>query len=272
MILQLEGGFDVAVDTIYMRIVQVRQDKRALSPELVTAGRVVIEACEFDRGLNHDAHALGEVIEACLNSAEAIAMVEMLLARLRVAHANYSLGFTGGNQILRALFAAQPTVALNYLFASERQSERAGFRRFFDHDDLLGSPLDRIPETSLLAWCDEDSTVRYLQIAARMVPFSKAANSGRPQWKPSALALLERAPNKIEVLKHYIDHFEPMSWSGPRSATWEANARLLDHFENHSDIDLAAFAKLRRDELRHSIDDLKREELNSENRENERFE
>ena len=272
MILQLEGGFDVAIETIHMRIVEVRQDKEALSPELVTAGRIVVEACEFDRRLNRDTHALEEVIEACLDSADAIPIVEMLLARLREARANYSLRFTEGNRILGALFAAQPTVVLNDLFAPEKQDERSGFRGFFDHDDLLGSPLDRIPQTTLLAWCDEDRTGRYSLIAARMIPFSKAPNSAKPQWKPSALALLERAPNKIEVLKHYIDHFAPTSWSGPRSATWEANARLLDHFENHSDIDLAAFARMRRHELRRLLDDLKREELESERRENERFE
>jgi hypothetical protein len=272
MILQLEGGFGVAVDTIHMRIVQVRQDKEALSPELVKAGRIVIEACEFDRRLNHAAYELGEVIEACLESADAIPMVEILLARLRKAHANYTFDFIEENQILGALFAAQPTVALDDLFAPARLHEHTGFRDFFDHDDLLGSPLDRIPETTLLAWCDEDRTVRYPLIAERMVPFSKAPNSEKPQWKPSALALLERAPNKIDVLTHYISHFEPMSWSGSRSATWEANARLLDHFENHSDTDLAAFARLRRDELMRSLAALKRQELDSEKRENERFE
>ena len=272
LVLRLEGGFDVALETVHMRIVQVRQDKEALSPELVTAGRIVVEACEFDRRLNHDAHPLEQVIEACLGSADAIPIVEMLLARLRDARANYSLRFTEENRILGALFAAQPTVLLNDIFAPERQDEQTGLRGFFDHHDLLGSPLDRIPQRTLLAWCDEDSSVRYPLIAARMVPFVKVPNSDKPQWKPSALALLERAPNKIEVLKHYIDHFAPMSWSGSRSATWEANARLLDHFENHSDIDLAAFARLRRDELRRLLDDLKRQELDSEKRENERFE
>jgi hypothetical protein len=199
-------------------------------------------------------------------------MVEMLLGRLRAAHANYTFDFIEENQILGALFAVQPTVVLDDLFATERLNERTGFRDFFDHDDLLGSPLDRIPETTLLAWCDEDRTARYPLIAARMVPFSKAPDSEKPQWKPSALRLLERAPNKIDVLTHYIRHFEPMSWSGSRSATWEAKVRLLDHFENYSDIDLAAFARLRRDELRRSLDALKRQELDSEKRENERFE
>ena len=272
LILQLDGGFAVAVDNIHMRIVGERQDKKALSPELVTAGQIVIEACEFDRLLNHDAHALEKVIEACLSSPDAIPLVKMLLARLRVAHANYRLGFTVENPILGALFATQPIVVLNDLFASQRQNERTGFRGFFGHDDLLGSPLDRIPETTLLAWCEEDSAARYPLIAARMIPFSKAPNSDKPQWKPSALALLDRAPNKVEVLKHYIGHFAPMSWSGPRSATWEANARLLDHFENHSDNDLAAFARLQREELRRLLDDMKREELDSEKCENERFE
>ena len=114
--------------------------------------------------------------------------------------------------------------------------------------------------------------MRFSLIAAKMVPFSKAPNSHKPQWKPSALALLERAPNKIDVLEHYIGHFVPRSWSGSRSATWEANAILLDHFENHSDVELAAYARRRRDELRLLLDDLRRQELNSEKRENERFE
>lgn len=211
------------------------------------------------------------MIQACLDSVDAIPVVQMLLARLRQARANYRF-FTEENRILGALFAVQPIVLLNDIFAPERQDERTGFRSFFDHDDLLGSPLDRIPETTLLTWCDEDSSVRYSLIAARMVPFVKAPNSEKPQWKPSALALLERAPNKIEVLKNYIHHFEPMSWSGPRSVTWEANVRLLDHFENHTDVVLAAFARLRRNELRRFLDNLKREELESEKRENERFE
>jgi hypothetical protein len=272
MILQLDGGFDVAVETIHMRIVGERQNKKELSQELITAGQIVVEACKFDRRLIQDGYALGEVIEACLSSANAIPMIKTLLARIRMAHANYSFDFAEENRILGALFAAQPTVMLDDLFAPERQNERPGFRDFFDHDDLLGSPLDRIPETTLLAWCDEDSTVRYPLISARMVPFIKAPNSEKPQWKPSALTLLEHAPNKVDVLQHYIGHFEPMSWSGSRSATWEANVRLLDHFENHSDIDLAAFARLRQDELRRLLDDLKRQELDSEKRENERFE
>ncbi|HZY61873.1 MAG TPA: hypothetical protein VFE38_05045 [Edaphobacter sp.] len=58
------------------------------------------------------------------------------------------------------------------------------------------------------------------------------------EWKEVALALLDRAPDKIEVLKQYIYQLRPMSWSGPRSAAWEANAKLLNVFENHPDAEL----------------------------------
>jgi hypothetical protein len=272
MILLLPEGFDVAADTIHMRIVQERRDQRVLSAELIAAGRIVVEGCEFDRRLNREAHALEKVIEACLESAEAIPTVELILDRLNSAHSSYSLSFMEENRILGALLTVQPLTVLNKLFASGQEDDQIGMRGFFDHDDLLGSPLDRVPEAILLAWCDEDSTVRYPLIAAKLVPFKKASNSDKPEWKPLALALLEHAPDRIEVLKCYIDHFRPMSWSGSRSATWEANARLLDYFEKHSDVDLAAFARSRRIELSKSLEVLKRQELGSEKRENERFE
>lgn len=271
-LLDLKDGFDVAVESIHMRIFQEIQDKKAPSPDLIAAGRIVAESCTFERGLKHDAYALEEVIKVCLSTVEAIPTVQTLLARIREAHANFSFDLSGENRILSALFTVHPVVVLNDLFAPEQQDERTVLGGFFGHDDLLGSPLDCVPETTLLAWCDEVSTVRYPLIAASVVPFTRPQNSDKPQWKSSALALLDRAPNKIEVLKHYIDHFAPMSWSGSRSAIWEANVQLLDQFETHSDVELAAFARLRRAELESVVNDEKRQELASERRDNETFE
>ncbi len=272
LLLELERGFDVAVDTIHMRIVQERRDENTLSPDLIAAGRLVAEACTFERKLGHDAHALEEVIEACLNTEEAIPTVQILLVRIRQARANFSLDFMGENRILSAIFTAQPIIALNDLFAPEQQDERSGMRGFFGHDDLLGSPLDCVPEATLLAWCDEASTVRYPLIAASMVPFTRPQNSDKPQWKSVALALLDCAPKKIELLEHYIDHFAPMSWSGSRAAIWEANVQLLAQLDTHSDVELAAFARLRQSELQIVLNDERRRELASERRDNETFE
>jgi len=91
-------------------------------------------------------------------------------------------------------------------------------------------------------------------------------------WKEVALALLERAPDQIAVLKQYIYQFRPWSYSGSQSAAWEANANLLDVFENHANAELAEFARNEREKLRTTLDELRQEELKSERRDNERFE
>ena len=63
-----------------------------------------------------------------------------------------------------------------------------------------------------------------------------------------------------------------MSWSGSRSAAWEANAKLLDVFENHANTELAEFARNEGEKLRDHIRRTSQEELKSERRDNERFE
>jgi hypothetical protein len=272
MILLLPDGFDVALNMLWLRMAQEQREKKDLSPEVMAAGRLVLEACQFDHRMNREAHELQEVIEACLGSPEGVSSVEKLLDRLKLSHSMYGLGFMEENRILGALIAAQPLTVLNRLFASGNPEDKGGMRGFFDHDELIGSPLDRVPQAIMLAWCDEDRAVRYALIAARLCPFNKSHNSDVRQWKELALALLEHAPDKIEVLKQYIYHLRPMSWSGSRSASWEANAKLLDVLKNHADLNLAEFARVERESLRAMLDDLRRQELASEKRENERFE
>jgi len=257
---------------VWIRIIQLRNEKKDPTPELAAAGLLVVEACEFDRRLNREAHELQEVIEACLVGPEGIATVEMVFDRLKLSHSKYGLGFMEESTILGALLAVQPVIVLNLLFVSATAGDEGGMRSFFDHHGVGGSPLNRVPQATLLEWCDKDSSVRYPLIAARFCPFNKHQTTDVREWKEVALALLDRAPDKIEVLKQYIYQLRPMSWSGPRSAAWEANAKLLDVFENHPDAELAEFARNEREKLRTTLDELRQEELKSERRDNERFE
>ena len=272
LLLRLADGFYVALNMVWIRIIQLRNERKGPTLELASAGRSVVEACEFDWRLNREAHELQEVIEACLVGPEGIATVEIVFDRLKVSHAKYGMGFMEESRILGALLAVQPVVVLNLLFVSAITGDEGGMRGFFDHHGVGGSPLNRVPASTLLTWCDQDATVRYPLIAARFCPFSKHQTTAVREWKEVALALLDRAPNKIEVLKQYVYQLRPISWSGSRSATWEANAKLLDVFESHPDAELAEFARNEREKLRTTLDELRQEELNSERRDNERFE
>jgi hypothetical protein len=145
IMLLLPDGFDVALDMVWIRIMQLRHKKKGLPAELAATGRLVVQACEFDRRLNREAHELQEVIEACLTGPEGIATVETLFDRLKLSHSTYSLGFMEENRILGALLTAQPLTVLNRLFASGTVGDEGGMGGFFDHNELIGSPLGHVP-------------------------------------------------------------------------------------------------------------------------------
>ena len=76
----------------------------------------------------------------------------------------------------------------------------------------------------------------------------------------------------MEILKRYINHFRPMSWTGSQATAWEANARLLDTLEGYEDLALATFARSERQRLKIALNELRQKELEAEKHENERFE
>jgi hypothetical protein len=88
--------------------------------------------------------------------------------------------------------------------------------------------IDRIPIEELIAWCDQDPVARYPAAASGVQIFGSPPESGEPSWSDSALKLLAKAPDKVEVLKRFIERFSPWSWTGSRSAIVASNARLLD--------------------------------------------
>lgn len=274
LILRLTDGFSIALDAVWMRFPHGRTEKQTLSPELLAAGRLVAGAFDFKRGSSHDTYALGQVIEACLSSEEGVPVVERMLERLKAKHSKYGFRFSSilDDDMLGALAAAQPVIVLNALFASETSNEETSIHGLSGHYDHIVSPFNRIPQAVLLSWCDEAPAIRYPIAASVLTAFYNPNNSNERRWNDIALALLERAPDRIAVLKQYIDQFSPMGWTGSRAAAWEANAGLLDTFADHPDPNLAAFARRERQRLRTVLDELRQEELQSERRENERFE
>src|SRR5205085_9545933 len=83
---------------------------------------------------------------------------------------------------------------------------------------------------------------------------------------------LEKAPDRVSVLRQYIRQFDPRTWSGSRASVVEANAKLLDELESHDDpvvtrfvaeereSDLTASSKLKpawkRRRIKHETSDL----------------
>jgi hypothetical protein len=265
----LPGGQDVAFEIVWVRLAGNRRDGGTASPELLTAGRQLLENFDFSARCRVQSYHLEEVTRTCLSGPEGANIVREMLGRLRDWRTLDAIGLSEGRGLIRALFAAQPLVALNTVFA-DPPPEHANF--LFDRDELSGSPLDCIPQEILLAWCDVDSARRYPRIASITVPFTTDRQRAAPRWKDISLALLDRAPDRIAIMKNYIEHLWPSGWSGSQASAWEAHAKLLDCLPEFNDPALAAFVAGERTRLNSALSEMRREEEAAERRQNERFE
>jgi hypothetical protein len=69
-----------------------------------------------------------------------------------------------------------------------------------------------------------------------------------------ALKLLDRAPDRVAVLKQYVRRVRPPSWSGSLAAAMEAPVAPLRALEAHSDSAVAAFARAEGVRLRREVE------------------
>jgi hypothetical protein len=112
---------------------------------------------------------------------------------------------------------------------------------------------DAVSETELIAWCDRYPDARYAAAAEGITAFHWS-DPNHPQWSPIALKLLDKAPNRTEVLKKFTQKFSPLAWSGSLAGIIETNSRLLDHFAGYDDPVLIAFIISEKERFRRLVD------------------
>jgi hypothetical protein len=226
-------GFDVALEILSMRLFSDRSTRGKYEPELLEAGRELIQRATFQKGNQRSDQELAGVVKACLTDPDAGPIAAAVAARLReavAAHETYSFDH---EDLLRALLDVQPTAVLNALFAGDAKNQRAGISLFEGLGDHRSNPADAVSCEALIAWCEGVRESRYT-LAASIVTFARNPEAaGPPVWSEQAKALLARAPEPRAVLAAFIRRFRPMSWSGSLAALIEANARLLDSVESH---------------------------------------
>ncbi len=212
-----------------------------------------------------------EVAKQCLARPGDGEIVSNILHRvLAAAIPGFGMSFYDAPVVIEAMVNVQPVVALDTIFANRSTTQRAGMDSLLERYDI--SALDCVPEALLFEWCDRDRTERYPWLASKISIFKKINNAEVRQWNEVALALLERSPDPLKVMRCYVKELEPMSWSGSRAIAWEANASLLDSFETHQNSALVAFVKEKKRRVQQSIAELRIREEAQERQENERFE
>jgi hypothetical protein len=272
LIAQRPGGFNVALEIVWMRIATHKQNKIPIPEEILAAGRSLLRRFEFKDTNDSQTFHLTQLIKICLAGppGEAVAIEMCQHIRSSLQHWHFSDSET--TSVLGALLPTQPVAVLDALFPLDAEHDNHIGRMRFEMDLHNRSAFDNVPEQTLLAWCEQRRTVRYSLMAALIFPFRVEQNSETRLWTQTALRLLDRAPDRVEVLRQYIDKFRPMSWSGSRISPWAANVKLLDSLVDYPDPRLIAFVADEKIRLSGVLDSVRQREASKESRENERFE
>jgi hypothetical protein len=129
--------------------------------------------------------------------------------------------------LLGILLSVQPLAVLEGLCDGDATSLELGIGIL--NDCSRWSAFDVLPEEELIAWCEEEPEIRYPGVAGVVTSFRPIPETKESQWTSIGRRLLEKAPNRIAVLRKFTDRFIPRVWKEPRAAAIEANARLLDN-------------------------------------------
>jgi hypothetical protein len=251
-----------------MRLNSDRERNEEIAPELVDTGCDLLRQLRFTRNDRED-YRLGIIVETCLTSERGATIVTELCARLKTAVRKYETNAIFHDDLLSGFFSTQLVAALDGLCGGDVNELERGINMLRDVEGRK-NPLALVTDKDLLAWCDQEPHTRYPAMA-QVIPFAERPNDGQPRWTPTALALLEQAPDPASVMRHFVARFHPSSgWSGSLAATVESNGALLDHLGGYPA--LAQIVRSEKARLQAWIDDERNRETAWAHQHDERFE
>jgi hypothetical protein len=272
-ILSKEGGLGVAIEILQMRF-HGRDKSSEASIILIQAAQNVLLTYSFDqrlRGHDNRDHDLAELAAICLSGEVGITAATQLAEKVAKAIMEQRIYAFDYPKLLKSIGRAQPEIFLD-VFLATNNLENTQRRNIYSISWLHGSPLNEIPDSQLLAWCEQNSAVRYPIAASFIDPFTQSAESGKLKWKPVVYAILERTSDLDVILEHLADAIWPSSWSGSRADILRDRAVLFEELYEHENAKIRAWAKAQYSDLQESIrTEREREERRNRER-NERFE
>jgi hypothetical protein len=232
-------GLDIAIEILCMRISFAAN--QSSTSELIDIGCELMRRLTFTRRNAVDDYRLGIIAKHCLVGEKGGATVREICRNLKDAVSKSETYAFYHADLLKILLRTQPLAALESLCGGDKSELDLGVRILDQAAQLRGDPFDTIPEADLLTWCDQQPEIRYPAIAAGLTSFQPSGEAGDLQWTHVARKLLDKAPDRVAVLRSFADKFIPTAWRGSRIATIESHARLLDELAIYPDPALVEF-------------------------------
>jgi hypothetical protein len=226
----------------------------------------------FAKDQELDDHNLKVLIETCLLGEKGSVIVRGICHRLRAAESKRDARAYNYPHLIEALFTVHGTVALDALCGGSVWECEVGVRIIDDIRQHSKNPLDLVAENELIGWCDEEPSTRYPAVASIVTISENAEGTSIRQWTKTALRILDRAPDRLSVLKRYIGQFTPMWWIGSQASVIEGYTKLLDELNGYPDAAVIDFVAREKVRMAHEIETARHYDAITDRERDERFE
>jgi len=262
---QLEGGSEVALDILQMRIYCAEENPDLLTPPIIACGRSLLLGLPFsDSGALQD-YWLDSILVLCMsgktNADDARVLAERIYAGLNA----YNLHWHDAEKLVVGLFKAQPEMALN-LFVLRAVSD--GSPIVWEVGIERKSPLEEIDYDALVDWAERDPGTRYPMIGGGLPMFASEEGDTETGLSPRFTEMLKRAPDRRAYLAAGAHRFQPSGWVGSLANRLEERLGLLEGIRSVGDPAIDEWI----DEITPQIAARAERERQRETREEERFE
>lgn len=238
-----ENGVEVALDSLYVRLIPSLGGQRSTTALEIKLGRELLANLDLRKESRIEDYRLGRVVERCLLKPAGKTVCQKICGDLAQQTLSGILRNVSCKHLVASMASVHPTAVLDVLvetydLTSTRFWENSGSR-----GQKIESPLEKIPEPTLMAWADTKPDSRYKLLAGVVRPWDSTGSSGSLQWTSVALKLVENAPVPEDVLETLFQRFSPQyGWTGELSEILRTRVVLLHVLMNMDDDRIVAWA------------------------------
>ncbi|WP_068436994.1 hypothetical protein [Magnetospirillum sp. XM-1] len=217
-----DGGPEAAADQLLFLV----DDSQSPPSEALKAfGRKFILEWRIEKNRDRDCdHALSRIVSGCLAGSNGTDSAAALARTIAQAAAEFKIGRFDYPHLIGALLETQPHVVLDTLLLSQN---RYGERLLWDYDADEDTPLNRVPDKTLLSWANIDPTERYPLVAGLVRLFDKDHAPA-----PVMLHLIDGMSERGPVLAAMADNLGPSTGMlNELVATHDARAKGIEALE-----------------------------------------
>ena len=271
-LLTREGGMWVVIEILGMRFHRNEGEQHSYSQRLIEVSREVLLQYPYEEQQDRNDHPdykLAQIADVSLQAEDSTRSATRLCQLLAEAFQEYRVYSFSYPRLLGRLAEVQPYIFLESFIGRDEYM----FRRMrFDDLERADSPVNHIPDSILIDWCEQDPEARYPLIVSSMQIYLKPKDSEELCWHPILPIIFEAQSDVQEVLSRLENEIYPMSWSGSLADTMAKRLTLFTQLFGHPNSVIRDWAITQHQKLERAVQ-VEREREMKENQERfERFE